>query len=85
MIEVSFPDEQPDKSLFGHLTPKLLMAEMGALSKLTGVDALKNLNVVITHLKPPSASIKKIKRELAAENKLGLNLVYPQQGKMMEF
>ena len=85
MIEVSFPDDQPDKSLFGHLTPKLLMAEMSMLGKLTGLDALKNLNVVVTHLKPPSTSIQKIKRELAGENKLGVNLVYPQQGKMLEF
>jgi cAMP phosphodiesterase len=28
MIEVSFPDEQPDKILFGHLTPRWLMKEM---------------------------------------------------------
>jgi cAMP phosphodiesterase len=36
MIEVSFPNEQPDKSLFGHLTPRLLMNEMTTLSKLGG-------------------------------------------------
>jgi cAMP phosphodiesterase len=85
MIEASFPDEQPDKTLFGHLTPRLLMAEMAALGKLTGTDALKNLNVVVTHLKPPYSSILKIKKELAAENKLGLHLVYPQQGKQLVF
>jgi len=85
MIEASFPDEQPDKTLFGHLTPRLLMSEMAALSKLTGTDALKNLNVVVTHLKPPYTSILKIKRELKAGNKLGLNLVYPQQGKQLVF
>ena len=28
MIEASFPDEQPDKTLFGHLTPRWLMIEM---------------------------------------------------------
>lgn len=85
MIEVSFPDEQPDKTLFGHLTPRLLMAEMNALSKPTGTDALKNLNVVVTHLKPPYSSIQKIKKELVTENKLGLHLVYPQQGKPLQF
>jgi cAMP phosphodiesterase len=85
MIEVSFPDEQPDKSLFGHLTPRLLMAEMNSLSQLTGIDAIKNLNVIITHLKPPAASIAKIKAQLRAENKLGLNLIFPEQGKLLEF
>lgn len=85
MIEVSFADEQPDKTLFGHLTPKLLMTEMNALGKLTGADALKNLNVVVTHLKPPFTSILKIKRELKIENKFGLNLIYPQQGRQLMF
>jgi cAMP phosphodiesterase len=85
MIEVSFPNEQPDKTLFGHLTPKWLMVEMEALSKLTGAESLKGLDVVITHLKPPYTSIQKIKQELKVENKLGLNLIYPQQGKMLEF
>ncbi|HEY0244746.1 MAG TPA: 3',5'-cyclic-nucleotide phosphodiesterase [Mucilaginibacter sp.] len=85
MIEVSFPNEQPDKTLFGHLTPRLFMAEMTALGKLTGADAIKNLNVVVTHLKPPYSSIQKIKTQLKAENNMGLNLVYPQQAKLMAF
>ena len=85
MIEVSFPDEQPDKSLFGHLTPRLLMTEMNNLSTLTGVDAIKNLNIIITHLKPPANSITKIKTQLKAENKLGLNLIFPEQGNLLEF
>ena len=85
MIEVSFPNEQPDGSLYGHLTPRLLIAEMEKLGQLTGASALKNLNVVITHFKLPVTNITKIKAQLKGENKLGLNLVYPVQGKMMEF
>jgi 3',5'-cyclic-nucleotide phosphodiesterase len=85
MIEVSFPDEQPDKSLFGHLTPKLLMKEMAVLSALAGPDAMKGLNVVITHLKPPVVNMEKIKKQVKAENTLGLNIVFPQQGRLMEF
>jgi len=81
MIETSFPNEQPDKTLFGHLTPHLLMTEMDDLAALTGQDALKGFNVIITHLKPPQTSISKIKIQLAAENKLRLNLIFPQQGK----
>ncbi|MGY4539260.1 cAMP phosphodiesterase [Mucilaginibacter sp. UYNi724] len=84
MIEVSFPNSQPDKSLFGHLTPRLLMGEMGELSKLSGAS-LKGLNVVVTHLKPPYKSIAQIKAELKAANELQLNLIYPQQSKALMF
>lgn len=84
MIEVSFPDEQPDKTLFGHFTPKWLMTELTELSKLTGPDALKNFNLVVVHVKPPQISIDKIKAQLKAENKLGLNLIYPVQGKELD-
>ncbi|MDB5155067.1 MAG: 3,5-cyclic-nucleotide phosphodiesterase [Mucilaginibacter sp.] len=83
MIEVSFPDDQPDKTLFGHLTPHWLMKEMDELEKLTGPDALKGFNIVVTHVKPPLSSIERIKRQLAAENKLQLNLIYPEQGKAL--
>ncbi|MFD0763975.1 MBL fold metallo-hydrolase [Mucilaginibacter lutimaris] len=84
MIEVSFPNEQPDKSLFGHLTPRLLMNEMGELSKLSSAS-LKGLNIVVTHLKPPYKSITKIKAQLKVANKMQLNLIYPQQGKTLDF
>ena len=49
MIEVSFPSGQPDKTLFGHLTPHWLMAEMNKLAALTDTDAIKGLNIVVTH------------------------------------
>lgn len=81
MIETSFPDEQPDKTLFGHLTPHWLMTEMDDLASLTSQDALKGFNVIITHLKPPQTSINKIKAQLTTENQLHLNLIFPQQGK----
>ena len=81
MIEVSFPDEQPDKTLFGHLTPRLLMKELTVLAGYTGASALRGFNIVVTHLKPPVNNIVKIKAELTAENKLGLKLLFPQQGK----
>lgn len=85
MIEVSFPNEQPDKTLFGHLTPRLLMNELDVLAELSG-GSLKGLNVVITHLKPPYKSINKIKMQLNYANlKRQMNLVYPRQGKVLEF
>ena len=85
MIEVSFPNEQPDKTLFGHLTPHWLMKEMDDLEKLTGAGSLKGFNIVVTHVKPPQSCIERIKKQLATENKLQLNLIYPQQGKAIEF
>jgi cAMP phosphodiesterase len=84
-IETSYPDEQPDKFLFGHLTPHWLMKEMETLAEITGRNALKGFNIIITHVKPPQINIDKIKRQLKAENKLKLNLVFPEQGKQLEF
>jgi cAMP phosphodiesterase len=80
MIEVSFPDEQPDRALFGHLTPKWLMNELHQLEKFAGPDSMRGFNLIVTHVKPPQKSIEKIKQELGAENDLHLNLIYPQQG-----
>lgn len=85
MIEVSFPDEQSDRTLFGHLTPHWLMKELGELEKLSGSGSLKGFNVVVTHMKPPQSSIERIKKQLAAENQLKLNLIYPQQGEPINF
>ncbi|RKR84971.1 3',5'-cyclic-nucleotide phosphodiesterase [Mucilaginibacter gracilis] len=85
MIEVSFANQQPDKSLFGHLTPRLLMNEMAVLSTLAGPNAVEGLPVVVTHLKPAGGHIADIKKQLAAANTLQLKLIYPQQGKMLEF
>jgi len=80
MIETSFPNEQPDKTLFGHLTPRWLMQEMDDLATLTGSKALKGFNLIITHVKPPQANIYKLKAQLQAENTLQLNLIFPEQG-----
>lgn len=50
-IEVSFDNSIPEKALFGHLTPKLLMEEMGKLNQLTNGN-LKNTPLFVTHIKP---------------------------------
>jgi len=85
MIEVSFADEQSDRTLFGHLTPHWLMKELGELEKLNGPESLRGFNIVVTHMKPPQRSIERIKKQLATENKLQLNLIYPRQGKAINF
>lgn len=84
LIESSFPDEQPDKTLFGHLTPRWLMKEMEDLADVTGKDALTGFNIIITHTKPPQINIDKIKAQLKTENTLKLHLVFPEQGKAFD-
>jgi len=83
-IEVSFPNEQPDQFLFGHLTPNYLMKELHVLEDLVGKNSLKNFKIIITHLKPPARNIIKIKEQLKKQNDLGLKIIYPEQGKRFE-
>ncbi|MBO9583165.1 MAG: 3',5'-cyclic-nucleotide phosphodiesterase [Flavobacterium sp.] len=83
-IEVSFPNEQPDKFLFGHLTPNYLMKELHVLEDLSGKGSLKNFKIIITHLKPPAKNIAKIKEQLKKQNDLGVQIIYPEQGKKFE-
>ena len=81
-IETSFPDEQPDKLLFGHLTPRLLMNEMNVLNELCGrKSAVAGLPVVITHIKPVDGHVEKIKLQLQKNNPLNLKLIFPEQGR----
>lgn len=63
-IEVSFPNEQPDQFLFGHLTPNYLMKELHSLEDLSGKGTLKGFNIIVTHLKPPTKNIIKLKEQL---------------------
>ena len=83
-IEVSFPNEQPDSLLFGHLTPNLLMTELQKLEELTGKGGLKNFKIIITHRKPPYKNSAKIKEQLQKTNPLGLQLLFPEQGRRFE-
>ncbi|HEX5154647.1 MAG TPA: 3',5'-cyclic-nucleotide phosphodiesterase [Parafilimonas sp.] len=83
-IEVSFPDEQPADKLFGHLTPGLFFSEMKKLSSLTGENNLRNIPVIITHIKPNGNNEMLIKKELAQKNDLQLSLIFPQQGEMIK-
>ena len=84
-IEVSFPDEQPVKSLFGHLTPALLVQELRNLAALTGEAALQGLPVVITHRKPSGDQEERIRQELLANNPLRVQFIFPEQGRRLDF
>ncbi|MDF7810228.1 3',5'-cyclic-nucleotide phosphodiesterase [Hymenobacter sp. YC55] len=84
-LEASYPNEQPENQLFGHLTPARLMQELTVLSQLTGAKALHNLPVVVTHLKPTAANEAAIRKQLAVGNKLQVKLIFPEQGQRLEF
>ena len=83
-IEVSFSNEQPNQSLFGHLTPRLLMNEMKVLSEFTGEEALKGFPILITHMKPAGNREAVIKKQLSESNPLGLKLIFPEQAKLIK-
>lgn len=84
-IEVSFPNAQDNKNLFGHLKPSLFFQEMNSLSTYTGKASLKNVPIVITHRKPHKNDEVIIKNELLAGNLLGLKLIFPEQGVLLKF
>ncbi len=84
-IEVSFPDEQPMRSLFGHLTPALLTQELRHLADLTGETAIRGLSVVITHRKPGGDQEERIQKELLANNPFRVKFIFPEQGRRLDF
>lgn len=84
LIEVSFPNEQPDKSLFGHLTPKLLESELTVLNSFCQPGKLKYVPIIITHLKPVDNNIERIKKQLKEQKTLGVTYIFPEQGKKID-
>jgi len=84
-IEVSFSNQQPDKLLFGHLTPHWLMSELQDLAALAGAEALEDFPVVITHIKPGGNREQAIKEQLKGYNPLHVQLIIPEQAKLLKF
>jgi 3',5'-cyclic-nucleotide phosphodiesterase len=80
-LEVSFPNEQPDKQLFGHLTPKLFYSELSKLESLTDAKAFKKISFIVTHTKPPQKTAEKVKKQLISGKLKDLILIFPKQGK----
>ncbi len=81
-LECSYPNEQPEKQLFGHLTPKLLWLEMSRLATLCkNKNALLNIPLVITHMKPEGNNEAKIRQQVMLRNTLQMHIIFPQQGK----
>ncbi len=92
-VEVSYPDGRPDHLLFGHLTPTWLLRELRRLAELVEpaapAAALRGLTVVVTHVKPAlerdAEPHRRIARELAARNDLGVRFVLARQGDRLAF
>nr|CAG4711250.1 unnamed protein product [Naegleria fowleri] len=89
LIEVSFSNDVPDSSLYGHLRPKDLIQLLLELKSLKGNPSLSTLKVVITHIKPTFTTIFSesnraiITRQLNQEAKqvqLDCNFTFPNQG-----
>ena len=82
-IEVSFDNAMPDKSLYGHLTPRLLMQEMKVLNKFAN-GQLPKVPIYITHIKPCASCESSIKKEITLSNTEGLTIKYAEQGKRID-
>jgi 3',5'-cyclic-nucleotide phosphodiesterase len=82
-IEVSFDNTMPDKSLYGHLTPRLLMQEMKVLNKLSK-GQLPKVPIYITHIKPCASCESTIKKDITQSNTEGLTIKYVEQGKAIQ-
>lgn len=89
IIEVSYDNAQPDKQLFGHLTPAWLLKSLAALETAAGSGSLTDLPVVISHvkysLKKGGLPQDKILGELEAGNTLGVRYIVPEQGDAWRF
>ena len=89
IIETSYPDDVPDSKLYGHLTPHWLLKELASLQQHAGGDgSLKDLTVIISHVKPSlKAGVdpeKEIMAQLEKGNNLGVKFVRMQQGDRLE-
>jgi len=88
VIEASYTSDRPDNLLFGHLTPRWLLEELRKLDRQAGGNALKDLPVIVSHIKysltreQPQAQML---RELQASNDLGVRFIIPEQGARWHF
>ncbi|MBP7173673.1 MAG: 3',5'-cyclic-nucleotide phosphodiesterase [Cloacibacterium sp.] len=83
-IECSYANEQPDSKLYGHLKPSLLMKELEKLERYTGLQALKEVKIIITHIKPKEGVLNTIEQELLPLRKKGIKIVVAEQGKVIK-
>ena len=83
VVEVSYTSDRPDNLLFGHLTPRHLLEELRTLDKLAGGNALKDLPIVVSHIKyslTKEQPQKQILQELEGANDVGVRFLTAEQG-----
>ena len=88
VIESSYTSDRPDNLLFGHLTPRWVLESLRELDRLAGGGALKDLPVVVSHIKyslTKEQPQKRMLQELEAGNDLGVRFVIPEQGSRWHF
>jgi 3',5'-cyclic-nucleotide phosphodiesterase len=88
VIEVSYTSDRPDNLLFGHLTPRYVLATLRELDRMAGGNALKDLPVVISHIKyslTREQPQRQILQELEAGNDIGVRFIAPEQGARWHF
>lgn len=82
-LECSFPEEDADQVIYGHLDTKLMIKELESLSQIAQVS-LEGFPVIVTHrkdsLKSGTDSKELIKKELLAHNTPKVNFIFPSQG-----
>jgi 3',5'-cyclic-nucleotide phosphodiesterase len=88
VIESSYTSDRPDNLLFGHLTPRWLLASLRELDRQAGGNALRGLPVVVSHIKyslTKEQPQKQMLQELEASNDLGVRFLIPEQGSRWHF
>ena len=88
VIESSYTSDRPDNLLFGHLTPRWVLESLRELDRKAGGNALKDLPVVVSHIKyslTREQPQKQMLRELEAGNDLGVRFIIPEQGSRWHF
>jgi 3',5'-cyclic-nucleotide phosphodiesterase len=88
LIESSYTSDRPDSQLFGHLTPKWVLASLRELDQLAGTGSVKDLPVVVTHIKYALTGEQpqtRMLEELTAGNDMGVRFIIPRQGDRWHF
>lgn len=88
LLECSFCQKDAEFAQYGHLDTKLMMREFHSLAQIAQIP-LHNLKVMVTHrkesLKKGANAPKSIEEELSVKNDLGIDFVFPEQGKRYLF
>lgn len=92
-LEASYPDPRDERLLFGHLTPRWIIAELDALAAAVRPEApghaLRGLHVVVTHIKPRlergADAREEVRRQLAPLEARGVRVIVPEPGVRLAF